>query len=341
MRECSGNSVVSTGYVPLDIVSYGGKYWHAAGGTAGNVAAILGFMGWQSAVAADLGDDLAGREVRRDLMKANVSVDSIRLVTGRATSRLVHEIDAAGHRYRYQCPTCSRKLPVGRPLRKDRAEELVRTMRTPDVFVYDRLNSGTILLAEHFFSEGSLVVFEPSRPSNGELTRRALAAASIVKFASNRDSGLSGKDPGRHQILIVTDGPRGAHFRIGPTSWHRADGYAYPVVDAGGAGDWTTAGLLHALYQQKSLGAEDVGSALRWAQALAAVSCGSPGARGLARQQSADAVVRAARFLEQEGERPETIDQTRHSRTRRVPRSSCRTCLLESVESQQHVLDAG
>ena len=33
----------TAGYVPLDIVDYQGRIWHAAGGTAGNVAAILGF----------------------------------------------------------------------------------------------------------------------------------------------------------------------------------------------------------------------------------------------------------------------------------------------------------
>lgn len=329
-------SVLTAGYVPLDIVSYSGRVWHAAGGTAGNVAAILGFMGWKAAVATDVGDDLAGREIRKDLKKANVVVDYVRLTPGGLTPRLVHEIDSGGHRFRYRCPRCESKFPMSRPLRKDRAIELVGLGLSPDVFFFDRLNAGTIVLAEHFASQGSLVIFEPSRPARSALTERALDVAGVVKYSMDRDSGLDALVPAPRQVWITTGGKEGAEFRIGKGVWHRSPAFSYPIVDTGGAGDWTTAGLIHSLPLGQRLTVRNVGDSLRWAQALAAVSCGAPGARGLARQQSADSVIRAAKFLEQRGQQTAATNPAITQRVGSPPLANCGVCLQETyLDSRQ------
>lgn len=330
MPQENEGSVFTAGYVPLDIVSYSGRVWHAAGGTAGNVAAILGFMGWTSAVVADVGDDLAGREIRKDLKKANVSVDFVRLVPASLTPRLVHEIDSVGHRFRYRCPRCRSTLPLSRPLRKDRAIELAAFNLSADVFFFDRLNAGTLVLAEHFAASGSLIMFEPSRPARRELTERALHIADVVKYSMDRDSGLYEYEPGHRQVWIVTGGPKGAKYRVGKGAWHRSPAFSYPVVDTGGAGDWTTAGLIHSLPLGQRLTVRNVGDSLRWAQALAAVSCGAPGARGLARQQSADSVIRAAKFLEQRGEQAAASNPSIVRRVSSPSSASCDICLLEA-----------
>ncbi len=320
-------SILTAGYVTLDIVTYRGSIWRATGGTAGNVAAILGFMGWNSAVVADLGDDQAGREICRDFQKMNVSVELVRLSTRAITPRLVHEIDGAGHRYRFRCPICDEAFPRSRPLRKDRALELTNLDLSPDIFFFDRLNAGTLLLAEYFASVGSLIIFEPSRPSRAELTERMLDVADIIKFADNRPSGLDSSLPQNHQSWIITRAQQGADYRIGNGAWRRSPAFTYPVVDAGGAGDWTTAGLIHSLPRHGRLTLKTLGDSLRWAQALAAVSCGAPGARGLARQQSAEAVMRAAKFLEQRGERADTGDQVDDSYMPSMSLTTCAVCL--------------
>jgi fructokinase len=323
-------SIIAAGYAPLDIVTYRGRVWHAAGGSAGNVASILGFLGWSASLAVDFGDDLAGRHARRDLKKANVSVDLVRLVDGQPTPRLVHEITDSGHRYHWRCPSCHRAFPMSRPLRTDRARELIDMDLSPDVFFFDRLNAGTILLAEHFATAGSLVVFEPSRPARADLTQRALKVAHVIKHADNREAGLDDTTPATNQVWIVTGGAQGARFRVGRGSWHKSPAFSYPVVDTGGAGDWTTAGLVHALPHDTRRTVAAVGDALRWAQALAAVSCGAPGARGLARQHSADAVVRAAKFLEQRGESSAAGQHVIKWSKSSVPTATCRWCLQTS-----------
>lgn len=326
-RAHHARSVIAAGYAPLDIVSYGGRVWHAAGGTAGNVAAILGFLGWNSALAVDYGDDLAGQRAMRDLQAANVSVHLVRKVSDSRTPRLVHEIGGRGHRYHFKCPGCQARFPHSRPLRSDRAAEIVLREPAPDVFFLDRVNAGTVLLAEHFASLGSFVIVEPSRPARADLMARAVAAADVVKYADDRDTGLRSVEPTRGQLWVVTSGSAGTWFRIGTGKWHHSPAFAYPVVDAGGAGDWTTAGLVHTLELRGRRTIGQVADALGWAQALAAVSCGSPGARGLARGQSADAVVRAARFLQQrESEPTPTSPSTAPSSS--APAAVCGYCLM-------------
>ena len=315
------------GYVPLDIVCYRGQMWRAAGGTAGNVAAILSFLGWDSRIVADLGDDLAGHEVKRDLMSANVSVDLLRLVKDRKTPRLIHEIGSHGHRYRFSCPSCHRRFPSSRPLLRDRAEELIRMQIQPDVYLFDRLNTGTVLLAEHFANAGSLVIFEPSVRGRLELTERALDSSHIVKRADDRDPGFNSTLARKHQVWIVTNGSEGARFRVGSGTWYRSKSYASSIVDAGGAGDWMTAGLIHVLRSEGSLADAAVRRALRWAQALAAVSCRTPGARGLAHQQSAEAVIHAATSLQDHQVREGPLRFRENSIARSVSNSTCGTCL--------------
>jgi fructokinase len=322
-------TVVAAGYSPMDIVSYRGRVWRAAGGTAGNVAAILGFLGWKSSLVADLGADLAGDQARADLMRSNVSVEMVRLIHGTMTPRLVHEISATGHRYLFKCPKCSQSFPTSRPLRLERGRELMETVTAPNVFFFDRLNAATILLAEHFAASGSTVVFEPSRPARADLAIRAMAVANIIKQSDDRETGLKGAAASSsRQLWIITGGSQGARYRLGNGAWHASPAFSYPVVDAGGAGDWTTAGLIHTLSLRDRFKVQEIGEALRWAQALAAVSCGAPGARGLARAQTAEAVVRAAQFVQHTDERPASnggefaeVDQT-------SPGSACRTCLL-------------
>lgn len=330
MTSVSAPSVLAAGYAPLDIVSYRDRMWHAAGGTAGNVAAILGFLGWESSLVAELGDDAAGARVRRDLKKANVSVDMVRLVRGVSTARVVHEITSAGHRYVFRCPACGQRFPTSRPLPTDRAHEVIGMKLAPDVFLFDRVNAGTVALAEHFAETGSFVVFEPSRPARRDLMKRALSAAHVIKQSDDRDAGLDDDDVAQGQVWIVTGGARGARYRIGTGTWHRSQAFPYPVVDAGGAGDWTTAGLVHALPLAQCCTLSAVGDALRWAQALAAVSCGAPGARGLARQHSAGAVLQAARFLEQRGEHHPHTESLANWFASSVPDACCKWCLLPS-----------
>ena len=290
--------MLAAGYVSLDIVTFEGRRWHAAGGSAANVAAIFAFLEWKASVAVDVGNDLAGREILRDLASSNVSLHLARSRDGMVTPRLIHEINSDGHAYRFQCPDCGQRFPFSRPLGINRARELLCSEETPDVYYFDRANAATLLLAEEFRSAGSTVVYEPSRPIGPVLAERALDAATVVKRSNDRYSGLNKLRPRKNQVWIVTAGSEGAMFRIGNGAWHHSNPYSCPVVDAGGAGDWTTVGLIHTLNLEDRPTVGSIRVALRSGQALAALSCGAPGARGLTGLGSADVVARAWKELE-------------------------------------------
>lgn len=323
-------SLVAAGYTPLDIVAYNHRVWHAAGGTAGNVAAILSFLGSRTFIVADVGDDLAGRRVRQDLKKANVDVSYLRLNPRIRTPRLVHRITAGGHRFEFRCPSCHHAFPPSRPLTIDRADDVSAALETPDVCFIDRLNPATLRLAEKLHESGSVVVYEPSRPARPPLEHRMLAIARLVKYAHDCRADLATIEPRRGQAWIETRGAAGARYRVGTTKWRASPAFSYPVIDAGGAGDWTTAGLIHTLDLRARVTLPRVGDALRWSQALAAVSCGAPGARGLARQQSAEDVLRSAQFLEQRQD-SEVQSATRRWRESPSPDAACRWCLATNT----------
>lgn len=327
--ECT---IMAAGYVPLDIVSYNGRTWHSAGGTAGNVAAILGFLGWTAYAISDVGDDLAGRRIRRDLQSSNVSVRYLRMLKNFESPRVLHDISETGHIYRFKCPQCTRSLPMSRPISMSRAAEILETATAPSVFFFDRINAGTLRLAEKFKAEGSRIFLEPSRDARPEYISRALAVADVVKVADDRVGAFHTFDASsRKQLWIITSGFKGAKFRLGNGIWHESAAYKYPVIDAGGAGDWTSAGLINSFQNIETLKLQNIASALTWAQALAAVSCGVPGARGLAKRQSAESVIKAAQFLQSKGEEDSISVKSKEVKIRNVgaPDSTCRCCLQE------------
>src|SRR3954469_20713035 len=139
----SDRVAVSAGYMPLDIIETGASTWQRAGGTAGNVAAILALLGWRAALAGRIGDDVAGSALCADLDHAGVEKDLLEIETGALTNRLVHEIRPFGHLYRFTCPRCRQALPRSRPLRLAQVDALVGARPRPDVYFFDRANPAT------------------------------------------------------------------------------------------------------------------------------------------------------------------------------------------------------
>lgn len=297
-------SVIAAGYTPLDVVLHGEHVRHSAGGTAGNVAAILAFLGWESAVVGEVGSDPAGSALRADLERSGVSTVHLLQTTG-STTRVVHKTGANGHSYHFSCPSCGVRFPRNRRLSTTNAERLAELLDPPGVFFFDRANPGTVRLAEKLADRGVLIVFEPASGIKAAYALKAFHLAHILKFST--DSGINlhgalGIGLGRRdQIQISTSGRRGAQYRVGDSRWRTSPAFEYPTVDEAGAGDWTTACFLHALTQntqaQNNPTVENVGDALTWAQAVAAVSCGFTGARGLAHARSCETVLQSAQQL--------------------------------------------
>lgn len=301
-REAYQHSCVGTGFIVLDVirntVGIGATEKRFAGGSCGNVLAILAYFGWTARAVGRIGDDHPGRELLADLEKWGVHTELLQVEAGRGTPIIVQEnyLDARGrprHRFSRVCPVCGASLPAYRPLLTSEAATIAAKLPSHSVFYFDRVAPGTLELAQKSRANGALVVFEPSGIKDERLFAECLRTAHIVKYANDRIEGIhdvvaKAKVP----IEIETLGAKGLRLRVRSNgrvgAWKDLPAFSAPELrDAAGSGDWCTAGLIHGLMtsgnsvEQLVRDSSAVVLATRLGQALAALNCGFEGARGL------------------------------------------------------------
>jgi len=294
--------VYGTGLIALDIVfpaEVGGSLAAWAGGTCGNVLAILAYLGWESHPIARLNGDAPSELVREDLRRWGVHLDLADLSPTASTPVIVQYIrktatGGATHRFSWACPDCGASLPRYRAVTTGAAEEAASRLRAPSVFFLDRVSRGSLILAAASAALGAIVVFEPSGIGDPKLFREAVSLAHVVKYSHDRlENGLPELDGVERQprLVIETRGREGLRYRAdlgsrGARGWRELEAFDAPVVrDSAGSGDWSTAGLLHHLARTgiaglDGLAHDDLTEALRYGQAAATWNCAFQGARG-------------------------------------------------------------
>jgi fructokinase len=288
--------VVGTGRLTLDVIVHGGATSAArsqAGGTCGNVLANLAFLGWQAYPLADLGDDDPGHRFTRDLARFGVHLDLVRHLPDQQTPVIIHHIRqapaGATHSFSSRCPFCNHRLRYYEPIPTAGVRDRLPLVPTARACFFDRDSEGALLLARHCGSQGALIVHEPNYAGPESLLAEALQVAHVLKFSRDRLPGLADEPLEGPLLLIETRGAAGLHYldrRHGGCEWVHLPALPVSVVrDAGGSGDWTTAGLIHLVAQRglkgfRAAGADELHQALRFAQALGAWNCAFEGARG-------------------------------------------------------------
>ncbi len=254
--------------------------------------ANLAYLGWQAYPLTDLGDDDPGRRFTADLERWGVRMDLVRRLPGEQTPVIIHHIrygdEGAVHSFSSRCPFCRQHLRYYEPLPTESVRERLPTVPPSRAFFFDRDSEGAVLLAEHCAEQGALVVFEPNYAGKETLFPQALRLAHVLKYSRDRLPKLEKQfDLDGPLLLIETQGAQGLRYRDrrdGPGEWQHLPALPAVVVrDAGGSGDWCTAGFLHRLGQAGLSGfltasPEDVREALRFGQAQAAWGCGFEGA---------------------------------------------------------------
>lgn len=297
-------TVIGTGLLALDIVVSelsGSALEQWAGGTCGNVLAILSYLGWRAYPVARLNGDEAAERVRLDLGRWGVRLDFASGHRGHSTPIVVQRIlaDSQGaprHVFSSNCPRCGAWLPRYRSILASDAREVAKDLAEmkPQVFFLDRVSPGALLLARASADEGAVVVLEPSNIGDPGLFAQAVSLAHIVKYSHERLTELPLLPSSCIPLLEVkTLGARGLRFRTRLGSkdgqlgdWQTLSAFQIErLADAAGSGDWCTAGLVHALCTHGLAGLlacpeDQVRAALRFGQALAAWNCGFEGARG-------------------------------------------------------------
>jgi len=292
LRKTSKNPLcLSTGFVAMDIVEGESETFAAAGGSCGNVMALLSFMGWQTQPVARLGSDSAGSFIKEEFEKLGVDTSHMTAASGVRTpiviQRFVEGSDGERtHRFSLTCPDCGAWLPRYRPTTIKHASEVIEKDRTPNAFFFDRVSPCALKLSEWAREMGALVVFEPSSIGDERQFQKAVDTAHVLKYSHDRLGHLPdlAKVNGP-KIVIETRGAEGLRVRW-RSRWSTLPAIkANRLVDAAGSGDWCAAGIIHAIGEGGSNALEVLNKgrldyAIRLGQALAAVNCGFEGARG-------------------------------------------------------------
>ena len=287
--------IFGTGLIALDVVvTETGELFSAAGGTCGNVMAILSYMGWISRPVARIGLDKAAKAIISDLALWGVDLSSISIRPLVKTPIIVEKLrrDSNGipfHTFSFSCPNCNRRFPGYQPVP---LKSLTPMERAPsmEVLFLDRASPPALALARRATEVGAVVVFEPPRMREDKNFLALLKLAHIVKYSHDRIDQLDLPNDSSALLEIQTLGRGGARFRteLGSSGdgWHHVE--AKPVarmVDSAGCGDWFTAGLISSLCSEgmsslKRAGDSDILGALDLAQSLAAWNCSFAGPRG-------------------------------------------------------------
>jgi sugar/nucleoside kinase (ribokinase family) len=290
-------TVVGTGLVSLDVVlnerrEVEPKLW--TGGTCGNVLTILAYMGWKSYPVARLEGDAASRLIHRDLRRWNVHTEFLGLEPEAPTPVIVHRLrrTASGenfHSFSLNCPDCGAHLPSFRAIPISAAQSVV--VPSANVFFTDRVSPGIIALAERCSTLGALVMFEPSSIGDDVLFERMVGVAHVIKYSNDRLADIPIKPRANTLLEVQTFGKAGLRYRAKSgnrlsKNWTHCDAYEIAMpVDTAGAGDWCTAGIIHALGRTglrglKDASADKLREAMTFGQALASWNCRFEGARG-------------------------------------------------------------
>lgn len=290
---------IGTGFIVLDVVVNGNprtlpKAW--AGGSCGNVLTILSYLGWDAYPIAKLGKDNSAERLLNDLSIWKVKTNLIQLDIMSNTPVLVQKIQKKTngmlfHQFKYNCPYCGERLPKHKSILVQDVKKIFHKLPEARIFYFDRVRRGSFELAKLNKDRGALIFFEPSNMKNKSLLLECLKIADIVKYADDRVHSINEITKELDIPLeIETLGASGLRYRLGTDfshtrTWHKLP--AHPVVnllDSAGAGDWCSAGIIHRIGQKWSrsdlLNNNEIESAIRFGQALAALNCYYEGARG-------------------------------------------------------------
>ena len=108
-------TIAGAGFIALDILLSNGQKWRQrAGGTCGNVLAILSFLGLETFPIARLGTDRAADLIISELESVGVNCQHLQRDPKARTPRVVEFLPdqpGSAHRFAFTCPMCQRRLP--------------------------------------------------------------------------------------------------------------------------------------------------------------------------------------------------------------------------------------
>lgn len=249
----------------------------ARGGKGANQAVAARRLGAEVRLIGCVGDDPSGREVRAALAEEGVGVAGVATTSEAATGTALIMIDGAGHNQIGVAPGANRTLTVAQV--QARAEDfawaqvVVASCEIP----LECVTAALTLARRH----GVATILNPAPVPRAPLDRLDLVDYLTPNGGeAARLAGVAGEEAAADALVargagtvIVTLGEAGALCR-GRAGAHRIPGVKVVAVDTTAAGDAFNGALAVALAEGR-----DLVSALRFANAVAALTCTKRGAQ--------------------------------------------------------------
>lgn len=283
---------MGTGLIALDIVEGKSVAYRSAGGSCGNVMAMLAWLGWEVRPFGRIGKDVYGDCIIQEFESLNIKSEYLIRDKLVATPVIIqHLIETAegepSHRFSLTCPSCGIWLPRFRAGTILQAASILMSDIKPNVFYFDRVTPASVRLAQWARDKGAIVLFEPSSVGKDKLFRKAVDLCNVLKYSYDQLGHIEGLQNSLSPNLIIeTHGKKGLCLRwLG--NWSKLPSFPTSVfTDASGSGDWCSAGFLHfiGMHGQQnflSLKKDEVTCAIEFGQALATLNCQFDGARGM------------------------------------------------------------
>ena len=294
-RRTQKPRLLSAGYLTLDVIVRdlaNRHYWHAAGGTSGNVSVFASALGVETTVLARVGEDQRGIRLFQFLSVAGIDTTHIERVSKLRTPGIIELIRGTpdgAHQFTYTCPACHTRLPNNAVISKRRAEAEIPNINYFDAFFFDRATPSTIWLAKAARKAGLLVMFEPPSVPRSRNAGCAAALSDIVKISLKPGQCAGQWQPAKEahtQFIVETMGAHGARVRSrAPRGWSAPEVcQAIPqkvIRDTAGAGDWLTAGILYSLLPEyDAISTDQLTHSIEYGQRLSAISLAFDGPQG-------------------------------------------------------------
>jgi fructokinase len=308
-------TVVGAGFFAYDVLVGASKRYEGLGGSAGNVLAILAYLGWRSVPVATLGADSAAERIRAEFAGLGALTWFLQTSVDAKTPVVYQTLSEGKPTYSFSCPVCgSLTRKTYNSAHGKLAEDVRSRGPTPSVFYFDRASQETTAIAEHYRSQGAFVVFEPSKREDTPAFRACLGLSHVVKYAADRIENFN--EVSGDFVEVCTNGSAGLRFRMPTASrWTLLPSIQAPYVrDTSGSGDWCTAGAIYWFMRTRTdrarVSSGQVRQALRFGQALAALNCMQEGARALATTMSAKKLVHLGESISHHASVCDGIDES-------------------------------
>lgn len=268
-------------------------YLEYAGGSMGNVLTILSYFGWASYPISLIGTDRASEILIEDIKRWNVNTDYIFQEMNISTPIIIEKINGKkrinNHNFKFKCPLCSAYLPKLKILPTKYVSSIVNdNQKEINVFYVDRLSKPAVLMAKHYKEKGAIIFFEPHKIYKETLFKELLNITDIIKYSREKIKDI----PFEREVglEIQTLGVNGLNYtfkskKTNDPNFTHLDAYIKnEVIDAAGAGDWLTAGIIDKICKNKNLynfNVVEIQQALIYSQILASIKCNFEGARGM------------------------------------------------------------